>query len=701
MSDHTMTPVHDGGMSSDDLPVLDLYSERYTPSGNVAAAGIQNQLGRPKLDRLTVLIREALQNCWDARLAGGDGMRARVELEALDARAEGVLREHVLGQSPPSPAHSMGDLLDGVAREAFGDDEAAEGEQGLSEASWAGEGSTSGELRLLMFGDRGTSGLGGPTRADIVLEEDDGESRDFVDFLRNVGQPPDREFTGGTYGYGKAILYNTSAVRTILVYTRCHVSGRATSRFIAARLGDQFTVKPPHERSGRYTGRHWWGVAAGDGFAEPLSGEPADRLAAALGMDRDFEEGERGTTIAIVAPVLGERDPERALRYMGEQIIWNFWPLLRGSNRHGSERMRLSLTLNGEELTMPSVETFEPVRVMVNALENLEAHERGEPRPHPTGTVEEVWCQRPRKLLGHLSILRDMTRQPRWFAPHQDDRRSMPVRTRVLSHVALMRAPRIVVRYEEGEQLPSDMLHWGGVFVAHADVDHAYAGSEPPTHDDWAPEYLEDRHQATYVRVGLRRIQEYIRRFVAPERPGARGSEHVDLGAMSRSLGGLLVGQTGPGADIAPRRKKKRRARTPTTGVLIMDEGGDEKAKKGARAARIVVEDVELDLHEGVGVTVVTFRVEHAGGEEMTPVAARLNVVLENGRAESLDERDQALLEQPEVLLWRERESGRVLARRERRIDVSSNDVHEVLVSMVADARIKVGLVVEREEGSK
>ena len=688
-----------GSVSPKPLPVLDLYSERYTPSGNVAAAGIQNQLGRPKLDRLTVLIREALQNCWDARLKGQGGMRARVELNELDVDAERVLREHVFAQNPSGRTLSVNKLLDNVLGVKKAN---TPGEAGLDETSWAGEGSSGERLRLLMFGDRGTSGLGGPTRADVVLTGED-QSRDFVDFLRNVGQPPDREFTGGTYGYGKAIFYNTSAVRTILVYTRCKVSGEPVSRFIAARLGDQFTVEPPDEMEGRYTGRHWWGVASEDGFAEPLCGEPSDRLAAALGMDRGFEQGECGTTIAIVAPVLGNRAPERALRYMGEQIIWNFWPLIRRPDAHGSERMRLGLWLDGKELVLPDVETFEPVRVMVHALENLEAHQQDVPQPHQGGDIHEIWCKKPKKLLGHLSILRDIPRMPKWFASHRDDRMSMPVHDRILSHVALMRAPMIVVRYEVGERFESDMLHYGGVFVAHSGVDHAYAGSEPPTHDDWAPEYVEDRHQATYVRVGLRRIQKHIRNFVEPVRRKSRGEEHVDLGAMSRSLGGLLIGQTGPGAEVVPGRKrpKKRRAKTPTTGVLITDDADGLGTPKNKRAAKITVDDVELDIHDGAGVTVVTFRVDHASDEDKTPIAAKINVILENGKSEKLDDRDAKLLDLPRVLLWRERDTEKIVAREQRRIELTSTEYHQVVVSMIADARIKVGLVVERQEADK
>ncbi len=48
---------------------LTLHQERVSPSGSMMSIGILNQLGRPNLDTLAVLVREAVQNSWDARLA--------------------------------------------------------------------------------------------------------------------------------------------------------------------------------------------------------------------------------------------------------------------------------------------------------------------------------------------------------------------------------------------------------------------------------------------------------------------------------------------------------------------------------------------------------------------------------------------------------------------------------------------------------
>ena len=46
---------------------MKLRSEEFPPGGTISAKGAKESLGRPHLDHLLVLVREAVQNSWDAR----------------------------------------------------------------------------------------------------------------------------------------------------------------------------------------------------------------------------------------------------------------------------------------------------------------------------------------------------------------------------------------------------------------------------------------------------------------------------------------------------------------------------------------------------------------------------------------------------------------------------------------------------------
>ena len=47
---------------------LSLQSEEYPPTGGMGARGVKKSLGKPKLHPLELMVREAAQNSWDARL---------------------------------------------------------------------------------------------------------------------------------------------------------------------------------------------------------------------------------------------------------------------------------------------------------------------------------------------------------------------------------------------------------------------------------------------------------------------------------------------------------------------------------------------------------------------------------------------------------------------------------------------------------
>ena len=74
-------------------------SEPYSRYGNISADGIQRLLGTPNVDRLQTVIREAVQNSWDARREG-ETPEFKVAIRKLSASEKKVLKEKVFADLP-------------------------------------------------------------------------------------------------------------------------------------------------------------------------------------------------------------------------------------------------------------------------------------------------------------------------------------------------------------------------------------------------------------------------------------------------------------------------------------------------------------------------------------------------------------------------------------------------------------------------
>jgi hypothetical protein len=403
----------------------------------------------------------------------------------------------------------------------------------------------------LMIADRGTTGLEGPTRADIVPE---GSPRRFISFLRDVGQPSNQLLSGGTYGYGKASLYLASGMRTILVYTRCKLpNGRLESRFIAAALGQRWADKQHRQ----FTGRHWWGRDGKD-TAEPVLNVEADELAAALGMG-DFVDDETGTTILILDPLLNDRGtkdqprfesidrtPIQALNLMAEYALWFFWPKML-DNGSGHPSIQFAFQWGETPVKLPHPAEFPPLMGFVEAMERLKGQRNDEPALR--SGIKDIGSERPRKHLGKLALQQFFIER----SPTLDIGSAESPFLEMTHHTALMRQAELVVKYLEGRPLASSSIGYAGVFVADTSVDPVFAQAEPPTHDDWSPNSLTDSWHKTYVRVALRRIGEEMLGFAQAARTAAPSGILTPLGAFATWLGeSLIPAESGPSASRPP-----------------------------------------------------------------------------------------------------------------------------------------------------
>lgn len=503
------------------MALTERYSEPYTATGGLAAEGVVNQLGRPDIEPLEVLVREAIQNCWDAKRPDSGGITVEICKRQLDDPQTEFCRLQLLRDLPPALP-----LEEELAR----------------------------PIEIMYFADFGTGGLGGPTRADEISSK-----RDFVDFVRNIGQPPDNDLGGGSFGYGKAAFYIASRPRTLLVDTLCIGSdGNLERRFIGCALGYNFEV------AGRpYTGRHWWGQTI-DGIPEPLTGDAATAAAEGLGLPDRRTRSELGTTVVVISPnvaVATEDGDDETMSFVAEAIAWNFWPRMIDTPGAGRRTMDFRVVDGGTQLRIPNPRTHDRLRSFVEAMDRL----REEPGEDDELLLDRsVEALRPSRRLGRVVIQKGPATQ------YELPERPVPMGARITAdtvhHIVLMRNAELVVRYLPGAVPAVARMGYAGVFKCAVDVDEAFRAAEPPTHDDWVPRAVPKGHERRFVSIALSRIAAICREAAGYDmsvRSGTNGAD-IPLGEFADSLASLMPSVGGPGArsqvrspTFSPRRRRK------------------------------------------------------------------------------------------------------------------------------------------------
>jgi len=514
--------------------ILALQSERYSTTGSISAGGVIDLLGKPNLSPLELVIRESVQNSWDARMNKDGGFADPPPVDFVvnyrrlhDAESD-VLHAEVFKELPHCTSSRLqieGSLSDGAT--------------------------------VLELADFGTIGLGGPVSP---ADPPGDRPTDFVDFVRNLGSPRDTHLGGGTYGYGKSSLYRLSRCSTILIDTWSHVDSER--RLIACHLGDRFDVETGPSR-GRYTGRHWWGGVDGC----PVTGAAAEAIARRLGLP-PRGPCRTGTTICIIDPDIPETgEDDKPLPPPGDRIhallLWHFWPkMLAGPD--GRAAMNFSVFEGSFENPVFDPADVPPLDLYVAAMRILKS-----------GHGHELRCLRPKKTVGRLA-LSSRSFKPR--LPGFEERFSGPA-----ASVALMRPAELVVKYLPVSTAVPEDQEWAGVFICaeEEEVERAFAESEPPAHDNWVPTNLPpNSREKRFVNAAFRGwkkvCQERFRSL--PDNEDETGLDGGGLGLLSRTLGQALA--TAEGGDPGHRSKARRprssrppRARAAVSLVGLRREG--------------------------------------------------------------------------------------------------------------------------------
>ncbi|WP_448851175.1 hypothetical protein [Corynebacterium sp. 335C] len=625
------------------MTAAEWWAQPYAPEGGMAGTGIKQQIQSSQMDPHEVLVREAAQNSWDATIDSSAPVAFNISFRRLGRHAEAWAEfaglETRLGGACPSVTE-------------------------LTEDAW-----------ILIIGDRGTSGLGGPLFADDPVEP--GEPNDFVQFLRNVGNTRDTELGGGTYGFGKGIFYQISDCATIIVDTKCNGHSHPR-RLMGAALGEEY----PAEDGVKRTGRHWLGVrdaAKHRGVPAPLCDDAAETASEALGLP-GFASDETGTDVVVLLPrVLSLADPEsgepspaperpglddirRTAQRMADAVLWHLWPHLGSSKRAAT--MKVSIDVEGKKVKVVRPERHRVIQLFADALDLIGDESAGYdvkrspsvPDPGTVGRLIPIDCD--------ANVCRRIPKKE--FIPAQ--------LTSPIHHVARMRQARLVVDYVPGPEPSDPDTGYAAVFLASEKYDEVFAHAEPPTHETWSLQ--KDERTKRMIKYVNMRIHQLLRDQYAPAN-SSPSSDAANAGFVAKVLTGIVPTRFGSGASTIRSRGggSSRDGRKAPVGRLLEDP-------------RLVADGPHVHYEAPVSIP--------DGENRDFTLRAIPSVILENGKKEG---QRPAGAPVPEIIGWSLPSGEEITDADSIAGDSLPDDVDHVIVriSHHADMVIDIDIKTERE----
>ncbi len=478
--------------------------------------------GKASLSVEDLLVREVIQNSWDAANRFRDELRERGD------------------QEPPFRMRFRFVEIDGAERDAFvaatGIAELEERYRehpdkfnGLDESFFA-DLKWGRPLQLLFIEDFGTHGLFGPPSAKT-------NSHLFRALYFAGSTTAGAKKAGGSFGFGKSAFIRSSGIQTVLAHTAFEphpeLDDAATERLIG------FAWWAPHDSDGTpMEGRAMFGRGP---QSEPYEDDEARALARVLGFrERQGHEAgpnELGTSLLVLGPTV---DPRR-LRASMEN---HWWPAI------VDDLMDLRvITKDGEEL-FPKPRSNGALKSFLRAYE-IATGMVSMPRKNEKQVAEE-WRQKqggiPHGSLG--LVVEESSSRP---ASQGDDDAPGPGSAGAV--VATMRNTRMVIEYRKYSVKHVPIR---GVYVASDEESEYLRATEPVTHDAWSTQTSKDipaeatsLAKTVYGRLS-RAVNDLAKQFEPEEQPTTRALKHF-TGLMQRFVGSKPGGERGeskPGEPI-------------------------------------------------------------------------------------------------------------------------------------------------------
>jgi hypothetical protein len=448
--------------------------------------------------RATLLVREVVQNSWDA------ARELRYELEAAGDRAPSFHIELVFRKAGGAHKARLSSEL-GLAELAARTHEFQRADLGLKEVDCLMDLNSTKPLNLLEIRERGSTGMYGPfsgARSKLYLA------------LVSLGFTAKKQGAGGSFGYGKAGLIRGSAIHTIVAYT-CFRERDDDPGVTRRLIGMTYWGLHSNSRA-NFSGYARMGRSLEPSVAVPFENGSADRMAAALGLEvRDpGDPSQLGTTFLLVEPTVGPDELVVAVER-------NWWPALQDRSFTASV-----ITSAGKELH-PKPKKDPVLRSFIDAYELAVGSDEPKVPEQARERFRTLTLSRGHKVKpGVLGLVADRNN---WSYPLQSQDSLDEVQaTSDRSLIALVRGPRMVVEYLDlGPSLPVIR----GVFVADPTVDDLLRMTEPKAHDAWQTTKGDgiDDQGPTVAKAILRRIREKARTFRNGLKPPLPHKEQIRL----------------------------------------------------------------------------------------------------------------------------------------------------------------------------
>ncbi len=460
-------------------------SQKNDPMGGMSSRGYLNILGRPSLDPLIVMIRESVQNSWDAKKSKSDFIDYTLYVNRYTNEEKNFLKQKIFNQ----PLKEIPNL------------------EKIDDFN-----------NYFLIEDKNTDGLTGPV---IATEKKIGQDSDYVDFILDFGAPRDKDFGGGTYGYGKTAFHKVSKIQTIFVFTKTIFQGKLSTRFIGYCIG---------EANETNNGRCWFGMPDhNNNLVLPLLDNEAKEVARKLGF-KNVDDESTGTSIMVPFPEMGSFSERDTLKnrndyecfiFMLSAIYWNLWPKMINFNDENQPPINFKAFFHDKKFDLfhpnehPLLSNF--VQSYFNYFELSKDKKKVKSEKNlisefirHSGLKKDIGIL---SAFGHPEIDKNLSKENDFkydlmksifeTSPNKKDN---DIKSH---HIALMRSTELVIKYHEGpENVESN---YSGVFIANRsqDIDDAFAESEPPTHDDWSIDQLQGdqkkivRHTFNQIKIKI------------------------------------------------------------------------------------------------------------------------------------------------------------------------------------------------------